>query len=338
MPVWRRRATAGGTGSSTAGEVPERGFKTKCEAKAAEAEHRKRRKQVTTPTPTGTDFKKTWPMNTWISARGTIRQNLQEKSLFYKSFQAAVGNLPLSEIYRPNHHRLSAGRPANSNYNKHRKILCAFSSGPLSMGLWRQPLHPCRPHAGPAQTQGDPHPGGDGQDPPGDRRIPPFFLALYSLAARLGEINNLRWEDVNFKREWSLYGPENQGWGTAPKKAMNQDLYEELSRLYNKRSGEYVFPNPETGLPYRNRRAQIRRPASMPECPITPGTTSGTMWPPSWPMNTRITSHTTEDAGAPEYNDHRKYVQSLGEGQGEAAKLLKIKTLPAPPPAKNEKG
>ena len=33
-----------------------------------------------------------------------------------------------------------------------------------------------------------------------------------------------------------------------------------------------------------------------------------------------------------------KYVQSLGDGQREAAKLLKIKTLPATLPAKNEKG
>ena len=72
-------------------------------------------------------------------------------------------------------------------------------------------------------------------------------------------------------------------------KAMNQDLFEELSRLDNKRSGEYVFPNPETGLPYRNRRALPRfaEPASMPGSPTTPGTASGTMWPAFYPMSTR---------------------------------------------------
>jgi integrase len=73
----------------------------------------------------------------------------------------------------------------------------------------------------------------------------PFFLALYSLAARLGEINNLRWEDVNFnRREVTLWTRKTRdGSYRAQVKAMNQDLFEELSRLYNKRSGEYVFPN-----------------------------------------------------------------------------------------------
>lgn len=63
-----------------------------------------------------------------------------------------------------------------------------------------------------------------------------FFLALYSLAARVSEINRLRWEDVNFeRREVKLWTRKNKGGGwREQKKAMNEELYQELQRLYEK--------------------------------------------------------------------------------------------------------
>ena len=70
-------------------------------------------------------------------------------------------------------------------------------------------------------------------------------------------------------------------------KAMNQDLFEELSRLYNKRSGEYVFPTRKLTCLTATAVPRFAEPASMPGSPTTPGTASGTTWPAYYPMSTR---------------------------------------------------
>jgi integrase len=85
----------------------------------------------------------------------------------------------------------------------------------------------------------------------------PFLYALYSLAARVGELNRLRWEDVNFaRREVVLWTKKGDGTWREQKKPLNTDLYGELKRLYGtgKDVGVYVFPNPETGQPFVDRR------------------------------------------------------------------------------------
>ena len=61
----------------------------------------------------------------------------------------------------------------------------------------------------------------------------PFLFARYSLAARVGELNRWRWEDVNFtKREVTLWTRKGDGSWRDQKKHMNTDLYGELQRLY----------------------------------------------------------------------------------------------------------
>ncbi len=318
------------------------GFKTKSEAKAAEAEHRKSLKQPTTPTPTGTDFKSAAYEYLDFCRRRYVDKTYKKKAYCYKCFQAAVGNLPLSEITARIITGYLAGRPANSNYNEHRKSLCAFFQWAFKNGLVG--FNPC--------IHVDSMP-----ESPKRKVIPtqeemvqillaageyrPFFLALYSLAARLGEINNLRWEDVNFnRREVTLWTRKTRdGSYRAQVKAMNQDLFEELFRLYNKRSGEYVFPNPETNLPYRNRRAQVRRACLNAGVPYY-----------SWHCIRHHVASLLSDEhkvslptiqrmlGHQRITTTERYVQSLGEGQREAADLLKIKTLPETLPAKKNKG
>ncbi|RPI49300.1 MAG: hypothetical protein EHM49_10115 [Deltaproteobacteria bacterium] len=51
---------------------------------------------------------------------------------------------------------------------------------------------------------------------------------------------------------------------------MNQEVYDELRRLYDKRSTGWVFPNPETNEPYRNRRTQIKRACLDGDVPYYP--------------------------------------------------------------------
>ena len=133
--------------------------------------------------------------------RRYVDKTYKKKAYCYKCFQAAVGNLPLSEITaRIITGYLAAGRPTQITTSTARAS-APFSSGPSKMGSW--PFNPC--------IHVDSMP-----ESPKRKVIPtqeemvqillaageyrPFFLALYSLAARLGEINNLRWEDVNFNR------------------------------------------------------------------------------------------------------------------------------------------
>ena len=61
------------------------------------------------------------------------------------------------------------------------------------MHLYRPDAHPARPSVIPSQEEMVKILLASGE-------FRPFFLALYSLAARVDEINRLRWEDVNFEK------------------------------------------------------------------------------------------------------------------------------------------
>lgn len=343
MPTWQEKGRAWRYRFQYRGEFYQKsGFNTKGGAKAAEAEHRKKLKLPSTSTPTATDFKIAAYEYLDFCKRRYVDKTYKKKSYCYKCFQAAVGNLPLSEITARIITGYLASRPANSNYNEHRKSLCAFFQWAFKNGLMA--LNPCiHVDSMPESPKRKSIPSQEEMVKillgAGDHR--PFFLTLYSLAARLGEINNLRWEDVNFDRqEVTLWTRKTRDGSYRPQvKAMNVDLLGELSRLYNKRSGEYVFPNPETGEPYRNRRAQIRRACLNAGVPYYPwhcirhhvASLLADAHKVSLPTIQRMLGHqrltTTE-----------KYIQTLGEGQRAAADLLKIEKLPADPPRKTGEG
>jgi integrase len=81
----------------------------------------------------------------------------------------------------------------------------------------------------------------------------PLLLILFHTLARIDEILRLRWEDVNFtKKTVTLWTRKRRGgnW-ESDQMAMNEDLYEMLWGLYQKREQEeYVFVNPLTGTRY----------------------------------------------------------------------------------------
>jgi integrase len=152
----------------------------------------------------------------------------------------------------------------------------------------------------------------------------PFFLLLFACAGRLGEINNLRWEDINFeKRTVTLWTRKGTGEIRPQIKPMNQEVFDELSRLYNKRSTGWVFPNPETGQPYWNRRSQIRNACRSAGVPYYPwhsirhhvASLLSDHFKVSLPTIQKMLGHT-------QVSTTSRYVQSLGQDVVEAAEML----------------
>jgi integrase len=235
------------------------GFRTRREAQAAEAEWKKQLKgKILSPTDMG--FEALADEYLDYCERRFVSKTYKGKVFVYSQFLKYVGNFPLRLIDARIIEGYLAGLPSNSNYNRHRKFLCAFFQWAFKRGLVEKnpcihiemmPTRPCRKII-PSQEEMIKIMLASGE-------LRPFFLALYSLAGRLGEINRLRWEDVNFeKREAILWTRKGNGQWRPQRKPMNDDLCQELKRLYAKSSGGYVFPNPKTGKPYQNRRKQIR--------------------------------------------------------------------------------
>jgi len=81
-----------------------------------------------------------------------------------------------------------------------------------------------------------------------------FLTCLLHTAARISEIRNLAWEDVDLhQRTVTLWTSKRRGGNMEPRRlAMSDTLYETLSRLNEARTGaeRFVFTDPRTGLAY----------------------------------------------------------------------------------------
>ncbi len=239
-------------------------YPTKAAGRAEEAEHKKRLSQkegIHTATASETPgFRDMANEYLDYSQRRFSEKNYKGKVYIFKEFMDLAGDIPFSTIDPRLLERYLATLPCNSNYNRHRKALCALFAWAFKRGLLA--VNPC------IYVDNMPHQVASRRIPSqeemakillaaGDFR--PFFLALFGLAGRLGEINRLRWEDVNFeRRQVTLWTRKGDGTPRAQVKHINGELYKELLRLWGKRSGTWVFPNPETGEPYKNRRWQIK--------------------------------------------------------------------------------
>ena len=304
------------------------GFKTKKEARAAREKHLQELK--TTPPTGGMDFRAATYEYLDHCKRRNSEKTFKEKIFVYRCFAETIGNLPLFQITPRSLEKYLLTRSTNSNYNKHRKNLSAFFTWAWRRGLVS--VSPCI-HVNSMPTE------------PGRKEIPsqeevvkmflaardlrPFLLALFSLAARVGEINRLRWDDVNFgNRTATLWTRKGDGTYRAQPKPINDELYAELRRLYDKRAGEWVFPNPETGKPYVDRRKQLKRICRDAGVPCLGfhairhhvASLLADIHKVSLPSIQKMLGHsratTTE-----------RYVQSLGDGVREAADCLRIFTM-----------
>jgi integrase len=266
MPSWKVPGKGWRYRFQYEGQKYGRGFyPTKTESKAAEAEHKKSLKEeLSKEIPSGfVQFSEEY-LDYWRrrSEGDPQAKTFKEKKFVHKSFLAHLGqDLTLSEITPVIIEAYLKTRPTNSNWNKHRKNLCAFFQWCFKRGLIGH--NPClHVEVMPTKPRRKIIPSQDDVlrlfMAAGELRT--FFLALYSLAARVGEINRLRWEDINFERRMvTLWTRKGKGGWRAQQKAMNAELAQELQKLYKKDSGEWVFPNPETGLPFVDRRKQLKR-------------------------------------------------------------------------------
>lgn len=318
-------------------------FATKAEARAAEAAHKAELKKVKKgPTPTDTDFRTVANDYLDFCHRRFSVKNYKEKVFIFKTFATHIGaTRPLVSIKGLDIIDYLGTRPTNENWNKHRKSLCALFQWAFKHGMVA--VNPCLyVDSMPESPKRKVIPSQEEMVKillaSGEHR--PFFMALYALAARRGEINNLRWEDVNFeKREVVLWTKKGRtGEMRAQKKPMNQEVYDVLIRLYNNKSGTWVFPNPETGLPYRNRRAQIRMACRTANVPYYPwhsirhyvASMLSDICKASLPTIQKMLGHT-------QVSTTSRYIQSLGDDVVEAADMLQIGSkLPSETPMKKD--
>lgn len=89
-----------------------------------------------------------------------------------------------------------------------------------------------------------------------------FFDTLYFTAARLNEVLNLTWEDINFEsRAIRLWTSKRKGGDRQARVlAMHEELYNLLLTAWDKRdkSSPHVFTNPLTGNAYTRHNAFVR--------------------------------------------------------------------------------
>jgi integrase len=326
---WRYQFQVDGTRYARAG------FATRSEALSAQEQHKKELKAKKPQTQTGMVC--LGAMNEYLDfcQRRYSKKTFKEKSYVFRSLLSFVGaNREIGDVTARDITAYLQTRPSNANWNKHRKNICAFFQWAFKHGLVA--VNPCICVAALPQQ-------------PGRKQIPTqedvvklilaagelrtFFLALYSLAGRVNEINRLRWEDVNFeKRTVTLWTRKGDGNYRAQEKAINDELYKELRRLYDKRSGEWVFPNPRTGLPFVDRRKQIKRICFDAGIPYR-GFHSIRHHVASLLADTHKVSLPTiqKMLGHTRATTTERYIQSLGEGVRDAADLLQIFTTKPDP-------
>jgi integrase len=320
---WRYQFQAGGVRYAKAG------FQTRAAALAAQEVHKKEVKNGKVQIPTGMNFLELANEYLDYCQRKYSAKTYKEKRYIYASFLAFTRN---KEVGRYDSRSLEAyllTRPTGANWNKHRKSLCSFFEWCFRRGFLDR--NPC------IYVGTMPHQAKKKEIPSQEDMVKillaagpfrPFLLALYSLAGRLGELNRLRWDDVNFeRRQVTLWTRKGDGTYRPQVKPLNDELNEELRRLYDKRSGEWVFPNPRTGLPFVDRRKQLKRICRHADISYMGFHTIrhhvasllADTHKVSLPTIQKMLGHTRASTTD-------RYLQSIGEGVRDAADLLQIFT------------
>lgn len=301
-------------------------FPTKAAAIAAREDHRKQIiKETKTQTQTGMVFSEL--ANDYLdqATRRFSAKTYKFKAYVYRLFLAHISDIRIGELSIPLIESYLATRRTNSAYNKHRKEICSLLSWAWKRRLIKE--NPClyipqMPEKRQAKRTYSQEEMVRILMAAGEFR--PFLLTLFSLAGRLNEINRLRWEDVNFeKRQVTLWTRKGNGDWRPQVKPMNDELYSELQRIYGKNSGQWVFPNPETGEPYIDRRKQLRRICQAADIPCL-GFHAIRHHVASLLADTHKVSLPTiqKILGHARLTTTERYVQGLGDGVREAADLL----------------
>ncbi len=97
---------------------------------------------------------------------------------------------------------------------------------------------------------------------------PDYLETLRDTLGRMSEINRLKWDDVSLEQKYLVLYTRKIDGGLSPRKIpMTQRLYEILSLRYEQRTKPWVFWNPRTGLPYKDRKGIMKRLCGKAEVP-----------------------------------------------------------------------
>lgn len=242
------------------------GFKTKAEAIAAREEKKEQIKTAPTYRINTTRMGFCEAANLYLDfcQRRHAPKTYKYKKYVFAEFIKKIGDLPLEAI-TPFHIREYLNtRPSNYNYNKHRTELFAlFSYCRKNFGIPQ--VNPCEAVE---RLPVDKKP----------KKIPTkeeflkilmaaneeqrqLLMVLACTMARIDEVLRLRWQDVNFEKEYlTLYTKKNrEGSYRGRDIPMNNVLKNVLYGMWaNRVQDEWVFFNAETGTRYN------RRPKMMP--------------------------------------------------------------------------
>lgn len=242
-------------------------FDTKTKAIAWEAEIRKTPEEdLTTPLESLTLLEWATKYLEYSKVKFTIK-TFDEKKLAFKGFFKQVDpSLPVDDL-RPvqvlNYLRTQATKRSGYAANKERKnLLAAWNWGIKYLNL--PSPNPCMTERFPEERQ--------------NRYIPPesdfwavyevlegqdkvMLLAYLHLAARRSELYRLKWEDVDFAGQRVRIGTRKRLGGSLEYDwlPMTDELFNAMIIHRQSAKTEWVFPNPEKGMPFIARQRHMKR-------------------------------------------------------------------------------
>ena len=248
-----------------------RGFKTKGAAQATREERRKKVKEIVAQSSIVNDLRSVCSKYLQYSERRHTPKTYKQKEYVIASFiahlkKSGIDNLGIEKITPADLYSYLNTRPTNSNYNAHRKDLCALFT--FARQVLKIPIpHPCWDLERMPHTPARPTPPSEKEilqlimatDSETDERD--FLLAILHTLARVEEILRLTWQDVNFEQQTvTLWTRKRRGGSYEPNTLhMNEDLHQILKRRYQMRIDEkWVFPNLKTKTRYTRRPKFMR--------------------------------------------------------------------------------
>ncbi|MBW1987370.1 MAG: site-specific integrase [Deltaproteobacteria bacterium] len=197
-----------------------------------------------------------------LAERRRAAKTVEYRKIVFRRFLAFSGNLPVKDITPALVESYLLTRPTNNNFNKDRTELNTLFNWALRRGyIVSNPVFFVEkvPVERPAKVIPTPEEMGRILMAAGEYR--PFLLVLFNTLARVGEIQQLAWEDISFEhRIVKLKSRKTKTGSLVERKIpMSDALYKVLWDLWQKRgNSDLVFPSPVTGKPYLYRRKLMR--------------------------------------------------------------------------------
>ncbi|MFP3867669.1 MAG: tyrosine-type recombinase/integrase [Desulfobacteraceae bacterium] len=240
-------------------------FVTKAEARTAMENHRAQirdQKQTSELSLSALDLETLMVSYLTLAERRKAAKTVEYRKIVFRRFLAFTGNPPVASITPTLVENYLLTRPTNNNFNKDRTELNTLFNWALRRGhILSNPVFLVDkvPVERPQKVIPTPEEMGRILMAAGEYR--PFLLVVVLTLARVGEITQLAWQDVNFEHKVVKLRSRKNKTGSLIDRdiPMSDGLYEVLWQVWEKRrSDDWVFPSPVTGNPYLYRRKVMR--------------------------------------------------------------------------------